>query len=261
MNQRICMGLAVLVGMSMAITGCNDDGDDPTGAGGTGGYPSGPWGCVGHVVCPPAPNETVTATWRFFHLSDALGDPADGAPFEGATVDVCGEGSDCSAPLDTGTTDSTGEVTLALPTPDIGFEGYLRAHGTELMTITYHFAPPIAEASSRWLAPDQRFALVLNDIFADFAVLLADVIVDPTKGTVITTTADCDGSFTNAAAVTVDGASADWAGGGDSVHFNVEPGPFELVATLADGTEVARVGRSVAAGQLTAVHLSPMPNP
>jgi hypothetical protein len=231
------------------------------GSGGGGGAPTGPWACVGDVEYPQAPAASFEGTFHFWHLSASLGDPEDLAPFEGVIVDVCGEATDCATPLDTGVTDADGAVMLTLPTPGSGFAGYLRASGDNLVTMQQHILPPIFDATSPYLSTSARNVVFTTDSFANLADILAGVTVDPTKGHVITTTVDCDGVFSEAVDVTVNGVSPDDVLTSDSVWFNVEPGSIEIVGKLADGTEIARVVRTVTAGEVTSVMFGPTPTP
>ncbi len=226
------------------------------GASGAGG--AGPWSCVGHVVYPQAPAASLDVTRRFYHMPAKYGDPADGAPYAGATIDACDAQGDCAAPLDTAVTDANGDAALTLPTPGIGFEGYLRLTGPDVVPSVLYMLPPIADASSRYLASDWIPAVLTTTSLAGFASAQG-VSIDASAGQVVGTIMDCDEAFSEVPVMTANGTTADTSGGGDSVFFNVEPGPVELVAKLADGTEVGRVTRTVAAGELLGVNFGPTP--
>lgn len=223
--------------------------------GGTGGA-AGPWGCVGKVVYPPAPAPTLDIWLRFYH-APAPHDPASFAPFAGASIDACAKDSDCSTPLASSLTNPQGDANLSLPTVGVGFEGFLRAHSSAIVTTDLQFFPPIADASNRFLNADWQPILFLPSAWESFAKAFAGTSIDPTRGHVITTTIDCQGAFTPAVVVTVNGAAPAFAGQGDSVFFNLPPGPVEVKGALGDGTLVAQLSSQVTAGRITALHFGP----
>lgn len=273
----------VVLAAGVAAIGCGDDTSDggggsgggatggagamggggASGGGGAGGASGGPFACVGEVVFPNAPAASLDISIRFFHLPQSLGDPADGAPAEGITVLACADGTDCSTPIDSATADATGAIALTLPTPGTGFAGYLRQSTADYVPVDMRFWPPIAAASSRWLQADFVPAAIPTAVFPEFVAAVAPtVILDDAKGTVIATTIDCDGAFTTAVTVKLDGADPDVDANGDHVFFNVTPGSIELVTTLTEsGAEIARISGTVAAGEVSAFHYGPMPAP
>lgn len=214
--------------------------------------------CVGSVTWPAAPAASLDATFRSFENPAAP--VGDGLPFAGLEVDVCAHGSDCTTPLDTGTTDATGAVTLTLPTPGTGFDGFLRTTAAGHLPTQFVFYPPIATASSRWLAASHHKAVLsASDIDA---LIGGGFTFDPAHAVVITTTTDCDGAFSDAVTVTLDGAVPSLVGGGDSVWPDVTPGTVHLFAQLRDtGEIIARIDATAVAGEITAVHFGPMPRP
>lgn len=229
------------------------------GAAGASGGAGGAWACVGHVQFPQAPAATLDITRRFYHFSKTYGDPADYGPFEGATVDACAKGSDCSTPSDTSVTDAQGDAKLTLPTPGVGFEGYLRVHGTDIVPLDLYMLPPIADATSRFLATDWKPVVLLTSVWANFTQAKAGAAPDPTKGHVITSTMDCDGVFTSDVTVTVNGLTPQDSAAGDSVFVNVTPGAIDVVAKLGNGTQVAHLTGTVVAGEILALHFGPTP--
>ncbi|MFO0708659.1 MAG: hypothetical protein U0353_02410 [Sandaracinus sp.] len=210
--------------------------------------------CVGSVTWSDAPAATLDATFQSFqNPATPIG---DGMPFEGLVVDVCGAGTDCSAPLDTGTTDAAGSVTLTLPTPGFGFTGYLRSTAADHLPTRMIFYPPIATAESRWLASTHHKWVLSGD---DLEQMVTGYTYSPTLATVIATTTDCAGAFSEAVDVTLDGAPAA-NDSGDSLWLDVTPGPVHLVAHLRSTGEIlARIDAQAVAGEITAVHFGPMP--
>lgn len=76
---------------------------------------------------------------------------------EGVAVAACHEGSDCSDPLATGTTDLSGQTTLRIPVAG-SFTGYLRIEGDGLVTSTHaRNLPRVTDDVARLLvySPDQ----------------------------------------------------------------------------------------------------------
>jgi hypothetical protein len=236
-------------------------GNTSQGGGGAGGGIPDVFACVGNVEYPQAPAATVDFTRAYYHFSAAYGDPGDLGPFEGVTVSACAVDTDCSTPLDSDVTDAMGEATVTLPTPGVGFEGYLLLTGTDVVPIRTYMLPPVADAESRWMKLDWKPVVLLTDVWANFALANQGGTIDPTKGHVIASVMDCESYFTDAVTVTLDGNPSDFASSGDSVFFNVNPGMVEIVAKLEDGTEVARLSYPVVAGEITAANFGPTPTP
>jgi len=212
--------------------------------------------CVGSVSWPDAPAASLDATFQSFQ--DADPPDGDGMAIDGLAVAVCAAASDCASPLDTGTTDATGAVTLTLPTPGQGFTGYLRATATGRLPLRMSFFPPIATSESRWLAASHRKTVFTA---AQLESLVGGGYThDPARAVVIATTTDCMGNFSDAVDVSLGGTAAVNAGG-DSLWVDVAPGTVELVATLrSTGEEIARMNVQAVAGEITAVHFGPMPD-
>ena len=155
----------LVVGLCTAalVVACSDGGDDATGDGDADSdvdadtdadtdadgdadadvlLPLG-FECVGHEWSN-APGDSVEAEWTFYQYEPGGSSP----PFEGLLVEVCGNGTDCSTPLDSGIADVDGRVAVTLPTPGRGFDGYLRASSAGFVTLQLLFWPPIADQDS-----------------------------------------------------------------------------------------------------------------
>lgn len=254
--------LFVTAAVLVASFGCSES--DVTGGGGTGGQGGeggtgadggggaglpAEWACIGSVVYPMAPAATLDIERSYYTPSSM--------PLEGATIDVCAKDSDCATPLDSAVTDAMGVAALTLPTQGVGFDGYFRGTGVDLMALNQWVLPPIGDATSLWLAEEQMPVLFSVAEFQAFASTRG-VTIEAGKGHVITTTLDCDGAF-GEAPVTLDGGNPELTAKYDSVFFNVAPGDHTLEASLPDGTVMGVVTVTVVADELAAVMFGPTP--
>lgn len=215
--------------------------------------------CVGSVTWPTATGPSIEATFRSFTRWAPSG--PDG-PFAGLEVALCAAGGDCESPLDTGTTDASGAVTLTMPTPGHGFAGYLHASAADHVSMRMEFFPPISTVDSRWLGADHYKAVLTG---ADIESIVADpgYTYDPARGVVVATIIDCAGEFDvfGEVDVSANGVAGAVHEAGDTVFVDVEPGDIEIVAVLGTtGEEIARIDSRVSAGEITAIHFGPMPD-
>jgi hypothetical protein len=82
----------------------------------------GDYACLGHVVYPEATTPTVNVGVALFFNP--------GSPAAGILVKACAKtDAPCASPLTMGTTDPQGHVTLTVPSPGTGFDGYFDLTG------------------------------------------------------------------------------------------------------------------------------------
>lgn len=256
------------------------------------------WSCVGMLDWPTAPSETFDIWLLYATVTPSL---EWGPPPLGLTVDVCSrEDVECTTPLDTGVVDSTrwvtwypqpipkaGMLTLTIPTPGTGFDGFFRTTSDDTVPNYIWLLPPAHEGyihmgccSHPWFGPRR---IVSPEALAAAAELV-DIAIDPTKGHVLVHASSCGYLWpeedccydTTDIGVTLDGRPPDLPlpGGTSSlgplnsadtlplVFFNVDPGPVTLEAGFPSqwgGGVVGRVERVVFAGALTQVIIGPTP--
>ncbi|MEW5850859.1 MAG: hypothetical protein AB2A00_18885 [Myxococcota bacterium] len=234
---------------------------------GTGSSSGNPWECLGHVCWPPPEVPSTTITVR------ALDYIAD-TNVEGVTVTLCAENDfDCETPLQTGETDSFGEVTLTLPlAEDHGFAGHIElTAGDRVPTIVHLYPPPTGNTSS-WLVgvfTHEQLDLVARLAGADN--------IKPSRGHVGALVENCAGD--GAAGVTFNLESMDvvtsWAYLENNIpnenatatdetgtvgFFNVPTGFTFISATrVAGGVMIGRVPVLVRDGWVTTLVVPPTP--
>lgn len=146
---------------------------------------TGPWGCLGQVDWPdPQPGTMVTLRAQF-EMGSA------GAPIpDDITVEFCSAlDIQCATPVaGPFSMPSDGLVTVQV---ESGTRGYFQLGGPSIMpTLLYLSRPAQAEAGP---ADDDRVTLVTPEVYQALlgAVGFPD---DPTRGTLLTITLDCEGS-------------------------------------------------------------------
>ncbi|MBI5502065.1 MAG: hypothetical protein HY907_17615 [Deltaproteobacteria bacterium] len=162
-----------------------------------GGPPPPDWSCLGSVVwgTPIEASLDMTGT-ALDYVTDA--------PIEGATVKVCARAdAACATPLDEGTTDAAGQVTLTVPLGTTGFDGYFEVSATGYVTVLRYTVEPITEMPG---ADARVVSMVDTTTFAMLAAA-AGVTPDPTRGHLVVNALDCNPTL--AAGVSLDVDTAD----------------------------------------------------
>ena len=227
------------------------------------------WGCVGNVEWDMATSDPLVLNARFRRLSDE-------SPVEGAPAKLCGPlDAECTDPLDTGTTDSNGELSL---TGYYGFRGYTLVEPPPSYP---NMAPAIL-----WASPPRFDEVAVEDIQPAHLTavevvsgigLLLGVSVNPDAGHIFGLTGDWnqqpisnvtlrsevvatdteqyyfDGSLPSKTATETD---ASGLGG----FINV---PAGLVTITATSLDVGRLGSAtvlVKPGHITYLGIGPTPN-
>jgi hypothetical protein len=166
---------------------------------------------------------TYTHTYQLIELLNQT-------PVAGATAKVCGlDDPQCDAPLSTGTTDGSGLVTLTFAAAAEGLDGYVEFSGTDIVTTLGFYR--YSDNAVVYTTPGAFPSIVLGKTTLIALAAFANVEIDPTRGSIIFSTADCETAA--AAGVTAEVESAD-AG---TIAAYVEGGMpnTELTATTADG--------------------------
>ena len=233
------------------------------------------WTCLGQVEWEPSPTETVT-------IEIDLRDLPTTEAFS-ASVDACArEDVACASPLDSARTVPysmpwydvpTSYARLTIPTPGVGFDGFLRVTPDEVSVETYVWPlPPVHEGLFPWSGPYETYsAEALRETAAQ-----AGIALDMSRAHVMVLRSACGylgthgGNGTYEIEVTLDGRAPDpipeevrgCTGNATCVEwfFDVEPGPVSVEARLHFSEElVGRVDAHVWAGGLTYLIVGPTP--
>ena len=163
-----------------------------------GAMPPGDWTCLGSVTWPTPLLTTIDMTGT---VQDYLTD----APIAGATVKVCARtDTDCTAPLDEGTTDALGEAVVTVPLGSTGFDGYFDIAAAGYVPALRYTVDPITSVPS---AAASTAPLITTTTFAMLAGA-AGITIDPARGHLILTAMDCEPAFAAGVALTVDTADS-----------------------------------------------------
>jgi len=216
------------------------------------------WSCVGQVVWP-AP-VSASDTYHFWVTGYPLGMPIAGAP-----VALCSAADpDCNPPIQTGTTDSSGEVSLPFQNSSIsgpqqsGLVGFLRITADGFMPTDYYWTHPLSESQmysyteiatvAQWqelaaevnVMPDPTLAIVTIVAYACPSLGGSQAGIEVTVSTANAMTQ----SFTTSAVATNITDST-----GILTFWNVPPGTFRwttipkaLGRQAGTGTATARAG-------------------
>jgi hypothetical protein len=154
------------------------------------------WACLDSpIIWPkPPPVNAITFSVSFVNFTAE-------APFAGAAVKACSKlDFSCATPLDTGTTDPTGMVTLTVPPGLSGFDGYLditggKAGGTGAPVFPALWYPIPYVVADGWRG---RTEILAADEFVNLA-MATGTTPDPTRGNFAVNAVDCN--FSSAAGV------------------------------------------------------------
>ncbi|MBI5485994.1 MAG: hypothetical protein HY905_01540 [Deltaproteobacteria bacterium] len=161
-----------------------------------GGPPPPDWSCLGSVTW-------ATPTETSLDMTGTVLDYVTDAPIEGATVKVCARSdAACATPLDEGTTDALGQVTLTVPLGTTGFDGYFDVSATGYVTVLRYTVEPITEM------PPEAGRIVSMADTTTFAMLAAaaGVTPDPTRGHLVISALDCNPTYAAGVSLEVDTA-------------------------------------------------------
>jgi hypothetical protein len=174
----------------------------------------------------------------------------------------------CANPVVTTTTDSKGELTIAVPQ---NFLGYVQQTDNPSYAKALYVLPPVLPSSGRL----QNFPLIASGPSLDALALGLGATLDPTRGHMILIVLGCDGvalagvKFTTPQAdksttqFYVRGqlpttAATDTPTDGDGGYLNVVPGTVVITATdVKTGVEINTVAVLVRAGFITTTYIRP----
>lgn len=232
-----------------------------------GAVPSGPWGCVGHVVWPlDTTGETRVSRNRIVDVSEK--------PVPGITLQGCGKlDPDCNKPLGAGAvTDADGIFSLTLPR---GFDGFVRASAPTPLMPALVYGPPLYEdADAVKIGGEPMHAVGEGDIAALLAIV--DGTVDPSTGHLFVQHQDCEGRQAAGASLSISLKGPNtkgyyYAGGlpntdalvtdgsGLGGYVNVPPGSVAVTVRNALGQLFAT--RTVIVKAKTVTYLTMVPSP
>ena len=248
--------------------GPTGDAGTPDGGGGSGGTAVDRWACLGNVTWPmPNPGEIVDV-----NVATRM---ATGGPIpDGITVKYCAAlDPDCTAPLAGPTPlDSTGKISVQT---ESGTRGFFEFTGTPIMPNLLYFSQPAFGAASGSNL-DEPVTLVSPDLF-DTLIDKAGEVADPTRGTLLTVTIDCNAE--PAVGVRIESALADAQSKtfyfvgllpsptatqtdvqGYGGILNVPPGTETVESYVVEtGALIGSSGYQIRAGTLTSVAVEPTP--
>ncbi|MBS2026507.1 MAG: carboxypeptidase regulatory-like domain-containing protein [Deltaproteobacteria bacterium] len=230
-------------------------------SGGSSGTPA-DWSCLGHEVAP-VPTSSSTP------FTAVYADPRTG-PQAGLQVKLCHVAdTTCANPDDTGTTDSTGTVTLTAPLAGAAYVGYLDAvdpsgNTPELLVYPRPFVsdPNLAVEAVGFGDFNTLAALIGTQDFATHGALDGR-ITDCSGARVVGATASLSPTDANTHLYYVYGvlpstSQPDTDASGQYLAINVPPGTsVQATAFLADGGVTAVNTVMVKAGAVTAVDAAP----
>ncbi len=199
----------------------------------TGGY----WECVGKVSWPSP--KTTTSTIHFWSR-----DLSSSSAIPGTQVSVCSAlDVGCNAPLQTGTTNDAGEVSLTFANrdpymPGVGLTGYLTFSAMDSLPGQVYWGFPLSEADyftydstltpANWHADIQAIGVTLDAARSAAVVVVFDCLGNQASGVTVTLdTADKETvSFTSGGIATSTTGSD-----GTLTFFNVPTGHLRATAT------------------------------
>jgi hypothetical protein len=223
--------------------------------------------CVGAITWP-VPEEAsraITHTFRDFQSGD---------PVAGLTVVVCAKSDlTCSNPLGEGVTDAQGAVTLDMPTDASGFDAFLDVSGPNHVSTDFWFLSRDPEAS---LASGSISLQILSKATVTLLTGLAEVSLDPARGSVTFVASDCGDRALAGLSVTADSADGDSVTvylmgsfpstelpathvSGTGAILNMPPGPALLTGTGKDGRVWSQHTVNVRAGRMVGTNMRPTP--
>ena len=179
--------------------------------------------CVGNIEWPNPGVATYTHTYGLLELMTQ-------EPVVGATAKVCGmDDPECAAPLSSGVSDQYGNVTVTFPAAAEGLDGYVEFSGPDIVTTLGFYRE--TDNTVAYTTPGAFPTIVLGTTTLVALAALANVELDPTRGSIIYSAADC--ANVRAAGISADVESGD-AG---TIAVYVEGGmpSAELTATTAEG--------------------------
>ncbi|MFO0551636.1 MAG: hypothetical protein U0271_24835 [Polyangiaceae bacterium] len=231
------------------------------------------WACVGEVSYPGPVGATAV-------VQGSAGDVLSAQAVAGVTIDVCDRADlGCATPLATTTSQDPQFPPLTIPTlPPIGFAGYFRTTGPNLVPSNHYFNPIAADAYGIYLA-------VATVDEANAAAAIAGVTLDPGRAQIIIAVTNCNqnpglvyGTLASDMIVSVDAATAGTttvysgannipnpmltatSGAGSAVIFNVPPGPTTVRSFIASSSlQTAEFDVALVAGEITHVVMAPTP--
>jgi hypothetical protein len=166
-QDRVCVAIQIGNGGGGAGGGQGQGGEDPL------------WGCIDEFVAPPAPDGMVTYHYRI----ELAVNP--GQPPPGLAVELCGLlDFTCASPFPLDPPDANGNVIFTLPAET---EAFLSINATDLKpSRAYLPTPPVVQPPK-----EKVIRVVREDEFTNI-VLTSGQPYDPTRGTVIRLTVDCN---------------------------------------------------------------------
>ena len=240
------------------------------------------WSCVGAVEWPLATTPMADIT---FDIKRITGFTAEGWVWAtidegmvpvGLRLDACPKGDiACPEPLDTAIVGSSVYVTLTVPTPGLGFDGFFRFTSDATVASYSFLIPPVQEAEplDGGLGTPNHLGSWGRAVFApevlEQMAAVAGVTLDPEKGRINVKAMNCqylrpyegDGEVSTELEVTIDGRPPDLTVEYRSLFLNIDPGPVTIEARLPWSHElVGRVDVVVVAGAYTLALLGPTPS-
>lgn len=202
-----------------------------------------------------------------------------GEPMAGVEFEVCPDASDasCANPVVEGETGTDGTFTGTISTGEdrLGFDGYARVKGDDVVDTLVFFHPPITENKD---APD-RAPLVTRDLFETFATAGMGKSPNPERGHLALEALDCSWSRAGGVTFEIDTGDAETTeaylrggttpdataertdGSGLGGFVDVPPGEVTVTARVAEtGEYVGEVDVFVEAGAVSEVAVAPTPS-
>jgi hypothetical protein len=221
------------------------------------------WGCLGHVVWPPARTAKVTVTAQFR-------DAVTGKPLTGVVVDVCRKQDfACADPIAAGLRPAdTGDLAFQV---DAGFNGFLQMNLPGALPGLFFFYPPVTEDRVLVGVP------LLSKDTLDTIGALAGKPYLPEKGVALLAATDCRNQFVEGVHFSSADADQDTTAfyvinqipsssatftdtSGQGGLYNLPPLSVTIQGTLQDGRKVGTVSVVVRPGGVTYTSLVPAPN-
>lgn len=229
------------------------------------------WACLdGPVAWPDPINANATFDLTFIDVDGAV----EGPPLNGATIDACPAGDPtCATPDSTATTAGLGRAQLTVPTPGVGWHGFVRVTSAGHMPTHVFLSHSIWHNAAWWSGP---WAVPETADLETWAGSLSPAItLDASRGHAMMLTADCcylervggapagcERSDTDELSVTIDGVEPDASAPGEYFYafFNLEPGPAIVEARLrSTGDVVGRQEIFIVAGGFSEGVIGPTP--
>jgi hypothetical protein len=154
------------------------------------------WGCLERrpPVLKPPTLDRITFTMTVVEFLNET-------PYVGLAVKACARTDlDCTAALDTTTTDENGAFTLTVPPGPSGFDGYVDLSGSNIYPTLYYFLPPVIVGGTRGklrLPSSQTITLLAGGISVD---------LDSTRGHLAMVPWDCTMSPAPGVSIAIDAA-------------------------------------------------------